>query len=88
LNDMRDECSLQLGIVPGLGIVLGLVVVLGDVDRQPPLEMASEEELPLRIGGTRNARRQLWLNGTSAAGGDGAPLRLPMTQTTALQSRI
>jgi type III restriction enzyme len=31
---------------------------------------------------------RMCLNGTSAAGGDSAPLRLPMTQTTALQSRI
>jgi hypothetical protein len=30
----------------------------------------------------------MWLNGSAAAGGGNAPLRSPMTHTTALQSQM
>ena len=37
---------------------VGRVIGIGDVDRQAPLVMASEKELPLRIGGFGYARRK------------------------------
>ena len=57
---------------------------------QPPLEAAREKVLPLRIARLRDPvgqRRELRNFPGDSLGGQ-APLRLPMTQTTALQSRM
>jgi hypothetical protein len=59
LDNVVAEGPLQSGIVvAGRRGEIGLMFVPGEVDRKPPLEMASEEELPLGVGCPGDAVRQ------------------------------
>jgi hypothetical protein len=87
--DVRNKGLLQIGkIVAGWRVLIRPVIRRGDVKREPPLVGAGEEKLPLRIGRFRNAGRQQMREVGRRDRRGQAPLRVPTTQTTALQSRI
>ena len=57
--DVPDEGLLQFReILAARGIPVRAIIGSGDVERQPPLAIAGEEELPLGIGRLADARRQ------------------------------